>query len=342
VRSFDLREDAEFSLDDDSLADDSLADDSHNEKASDLPHWASYVEGVARLLDEELAGRLCGLDMAIESEVPIGAGLSSSAALELSVGMSFLVLSEACIDLQTDLRRLALAAQKAEHLYAGTRCGVMDQLTVAFGEKDRALLIDCRTLEIKSIELNISEFEIVVCNTNVAHQLAGSSYNERRAECDLGVLLLRERLPNIRSLRDVTFPEFHEFTALLPEKIARRCRHVLTENDRTRQAASALNRGAAKEFGALMLQSHRSLRDDFEVSCDELDAMVEIAMSHEAVAGARMTGGGFGGCTVNLVRRDAVGDFREFIEQTYKRQTGLTTDTYVVRADVGVREVQDH
>jgi galactokinase len=323
VRSFNLGEDTSFSLE--------------AEHTSGLPRWGRYVEGVARVLDEELEGRLCGLDMAIESDVPIGAGLSSSAALEISVGIAFLAASESVLDLQ----RLAVAAQRAEQIYAGTKCGLMDQLAVAFGEKDHALLIDCRTLEIKPIELNIPQYEIVVCNTNVKHDLATSAYNERRAECELGVSLLREGLPNIQSLRDVTSCEFEEFAGPLPEKIARRCRHVITENDRTLRAASALSEGNTKEFGNLMVQSHRSLRDDFEVSSEELDAMVEIAMSYETVAGARMTGGGFGGCTVNLVRCDKVDDFRKFVAEAYQRRTGITPHTYLVHADVGVQEVQD-
>ncbi|HCX31409.1 MAG TPA: galactokinase [Blastocatellia bacterium] len=321
VHSFDLDQEATFDL---------------RRRSIESKDWLRYIEGVARLL-QEMGFELAGADIAISSAVPMGAGLSSSAALELSIGLAFLRLAER----EVDLVQLALASQKAEHLYAGTKCGIMDQLTVAFGQKDHALLIDCRSLEVTPIELNLSEYSVVVCNTNVKHELAMSAYNERRAECERGVALLREKMPQIQALRDVNVAEFDEYANLLPEPIRRRCRHVVTENDRTLRAADTLRKGDVKQFGNLMLLSHRSLQNDYEVSCRELDVIVEIAMSYQGVAGARMTGGGFGGCTVNLVRRNAVVSFREFVESAYQHATGRQATSYVVKADDGVSEILD-
>jgi galactokinase len=320
VHSFDLGEEQAVDL---------------SQPSSAGKNWISYVEGIARVLIES-GLEPGGADLAISSTVPIGAGLSSSAALELSVGYSLLNLADSRID----LLQLALAAQKAEHEFAGTRCGIMDQLTVAFGQANRALLIDCRSLEISPVELNLGDYSVVVCNTNVKHDLATSAYNERRAECEAAVELFQQKIPGIRALRDVSIANFEQYGELLPDPIRRRCRHVVTENRRTLEAADALRVGDVVRMGNLMLQSHQSLKDDFEVSSPELDALVEIAMSHTGVAGARMTGGGFGGCTVNLVRNDAVTEFCERVRSDYQRVAGLRADTYVVTADAGVSEMK--
>jgi galactokinase len=320
VRSLDFGEEAMLSLDEGA---------SH-----ERPAWFRYVEGVARILNDELQLPLRGCDLAISSDVPMGAGLSSSAALEISTGLALWTLSGSNVN----ARNLALAAQRAEHVYAGTRCGIMDQFAAVFGQKDHALLIDCRSLEATPIKLQLPEHALVVCNTNVKHELADSAYNKRRAECELAVTQLRKGFPEIQSLRDVTVSDLLRSAELLPP-LDRRARHVVSENDRTRQAAAALADGNASEFGVLMKQSHDSLRDDFEVSCKELDTMVELAMSHEGVCGARMTGGGFGGCTVNLVRRDVVPEFCKFIAAAYERESALKSETYLVTADDGAHEI---
>ncbi|MDQ2936777.1 MAG: galactokinase [Acidobacteriota bacterium] len=320
VRSLDLGDEATFSLDD--------------KKTIRSRSWVDYVEGVCRVL-QDAGNEIAGADLAISSEVPIGAGLSSSAALEISVGLALLCLAEC----EVDLAQLALAGQRAEHIYAGTKCGIMDQLTVAFGQKNHALLIDCRSFQITPITLNIPDHAVVVCNTNVKHELASSAYNERRLECERAVALLREKIPTIRALRDVTPSDLEKYEDLLPEPLFRRCRHVVSENERTLRAAEALSEGNTKRFGSLMLRSHRSLRDDYQVSCSELDVMVELAMTHEGVAGARMTGGGFGGCTVNLVRREVVKSFSQHVGHSYERKTAITPTIYVVEAGDGVSEV---
>ena len=295
--------------------------------------WIRYIAGVAwTLIDGGL--NLCGADLLIDSNVPIGGGLSSSAALEVATGKALTAVAEVKID---DMS-LARAGQQAETVFVGANVGIMDQLTAVLGRKEHALLIDCRSLEAKPISLANLSATMIVCNTNVKHELASSAYNERRAECERGVEQLRQKLPHIRSLRDVTLSEFLKYERELPGVVRRRCRHVITENDRTLQAAEALQYGDLETLGSLMKASHESLRNDYEVSSAEPDAMVEIARRHQAVYGARMTGGGFGGCTINLVRPEAVDDINAFVRNEYRAATNIEPDISVVKADEGARE----
>ena len=295
--------------------------------------WAKYVAGVAWTLQNR-GITLRGADILIDSDVPIGGGLSSSAALEVATGTALTAIAGATIEPE----QLALAAQKAEHDFVGVKVGIMDQFAAAFGRKHHALLIDCRSLKTKQISLRNLNAAIVVCNTNVKHELASSLYNQRRAECEQGVELLRQRLPDIRALRDVSVTSFAAYENELPEPVRRRCRHIVTENDRTVRAASALERGDREQLGKLMRQSHESLRKDYEVSCRELDLMVEIASRHAAVLGARMTGGGFGGCTINIVRADELKSLAQTVAEEYRAATQIDPDIYVVSADDGARE----
>ena len=318
VRTLDLDDEAEFDLDE--------------PKVGLEKKWLAYVAGTAWVLRRRHF-RLCGADMMITSNVPIGGGLSSSAALEVATGKAFVSIAGTEIEPIV----LALAAQEAENVFVGARCGNMDQLTATLGKRDHALLIDCRSLETKHIQLNHLDAEIVVCNTNVKHDLATSAYNQRRLECEQGVEILKKKLPSITALRDVSIQEFAACEDDLPEPIRRRCRHVITENERTLLAADAFARGNKNELAKLMKLSHESLRDDYEVSCFELDTIVELAWSHRAVFGARMTGGGFGGCTVNLVAPQQVTDFGEFVTDEYRKATRIDTEIFAVRADDGVR-----
>lgn len=296
--------------------------------------WLDYVEGVAQAL-EESGVRLHGADLMICSDVPAGAGLSSSAALEVSVGLALTSVSGHALDKVA----LALAGQRAEHDYVGTKCGIMDQFVAALGRAGHALLIDCRSLEAVAVPLDTTNVAIVVCDTNIKHELSDSEYNVRRRECERGVQLLQEALPEIKALRDVTLADFARHEERLPEPIRRRCRHVITENERTLMAAEALRRGNLDLMGALMKESHLSLRDDYEVSCAELDLLVEIAGKFQDCLGARMTGGGFGGSTVNLVRREALGEFQQIINREYPRVTNITPGVYVSDAGDGAKEV---
>lgn len=297
--------------------------------------WLDYIEGVAQALLARGA-RLSGADLAVLSDVPEGAGLSSSAALEISVGLA--LLSGAGDEI--DRVQLALAGQQAEHTYVGTMCGIMDQYIAALGRAGNALLIDCRTLEAKHIPLDTAAAAIVICDSRVKHQLASSEYNTRRAECERAVALLREFLPGIRALRDVSVADFNRYGNHLPEPIKRRCRHVVTENERTLRAAEALGAGDLAAMGRLMAVSHQSLRDDYEVSCAELDLLVDAASALDGVYGARMTGGGFGGCTVNLVERSALPRFHETVTHQYRQSTGLTPHIYTSSASAGAAEIQ--
>ncbi|HKQ99027.1 MAG TPA: galactokinase [Pyrinomonadaceae bacterium] len=318
--SLNLNEGVEFDL------------DNRGEKRRGL--WLDYLEGVAWALERD-GTSLKGADLLIASDVPVGAGLSSSAALEVAVGMALSCVSGNTIDGV----ELALAGQRAEHEYVGTQCGIMDQYVAAMGVKGHALLIDCRSLIEVPVPLDTRDVAVVICDSRVKHELASSEYNTRRAECWRGVELLQEIMPEIRALRDVTTADFEQHEARLPEPIRRRCRHVVTENERTVAAVEALRRGDMEEMGRLMKLSHLSLRDDYEVSCAELDLLVEIAGSFDKCLGARMTGGGFGGSTVNLVRREALDEFQERISTEYPRTTNVTPGIYVSNAGDGAREI---
>lgn len=319
INSRDFSESAKFSLND--------------KEFSAQGDWVKYIFGVARVLEDQ-GVELAGANLVTNSNVPIGAGLSSSAALEISVGMALAGISGKSIE----LKRLALAGQAAEHKFVGTRSGIMDQFVAALGVEGHALLIDCRTLEAQPIPLKLADYTVVVCDTKVEHNLAASEYNKRRAECERAVEILREHLPEISHLRDVSTSDLKTFESVLPAPLDRRARHVVTENERTLAAAEALRADDVKVLGRLMNESHRSLRDDYEVSCQELDMMCEIAHSIEGVAGARMTGGGFGGCTINLVGTDTIDSFQDTIMRDYEKETGISPEIYLVNADAGVRE----
>jgi galactokinase len=241
---------------------------------------------------------------------------------------------------EVDRVTLARAGQEAEHTYVGTKCGIMDQMVAACGRRGHGLLIDCRSLETKQIPIESSTAAWVVCDTGVRHQLAFSAYNVRREECEEAVKSLLEARPGISALRDISKADLETYGARLPETIRRRCRHVVSENERTLAASVALPRGDFVEMGRLMYESHESLRNDYEVSCLELDTLADLARSIEGVFGARMTGGGFGGCTVNLVRRDAVDEFQEVIGREYQRVTGTSPVIYVAEASDAAGEIK--
>ncbi len=287
--------------------------------------WLNYVEGVAWAL-ERRGYRLRGINATIQSDIPEGAGLSSSAALEISFGLALLSIADRRFD-PTDLAR---AGQTAEHEFVGTKCGIMDQFVAVYGRRGNALFLDCRDLTFEHVPIDDPDVKIVVCHSGVKHELAGTAYNQRRDECRRGVELLRAFLPGISSLRDVGADEFAAVEHALPDPVRRRCRHVVTENERVVRSVAALHAGDFQTFGTLMTQSHASLRDDFEVSCKELDALTETALGIDGVLGARMTGGGFGGCTVNLVRSSRLDDFLKILPKRYAYDFGIRAETYVL------------
>jgi galactokinase len=303
--------------------------------ATKAGEWTDYVLGVA--LELAAAGHeVSGADMVIHGEVPIGSGLSSSAAIEVATAYALSAL--AGIDL--DLTSLAKICQAAENRFVGTRCGIMDQFVSARGHPGRALSLDCRSLAYELVPLP-EGVRLVVCNTMLRHSLATGEYNTRRRECETGVRHLAQSVPGIRALRDVTPHQLEQYGRDLPSLVYRRCRHVISENARVEESARALARGDMAAFGNLMYASHASLRDDYEVSCRELDLMVDIARATPGAVGARMTGGGFGGCTVNLVRDSEVRGFCESVSSAYGSATGKTPELYVCTPAAGVHEVRD-
>ncbi len=296
--------------------------------------WINYFEGIGRVLRTS-GYSIGGANLLIYSDVPVGAGLSSSAAIEIAVGMALTKIG----NVEIEKLQLALAGQRAEHEFVGTKSGIMDQFVVAFGRAHHALLIDCRALEAELIPLNLESCEIIVCNSGVKHSLAGSEYNTRREECEKGVELLREFLPEITALRDVGIGDFDRFAKHLPDVIRRRCRHIVTENARTLAAAEAFKKGNLETVGKLMSESHKSMRDDFEISCAELDALVSLAEKFDGANGSRMTGGGFGGCTINLVESERGDEFIEYISREYERATNRRAEIFRVEASSGASEI---
>jgi len=311
VHSIDFDQDASFALDDGGR---------RREEGS----WVEYLRGVAWALDD--AGRpTAGWDGVVAGDVPVGAGLSSSAALELATARAFSALS----GVVWQPVAMARVAQRAENEWVGVNCGIMDQLISAAGEAGHATLIDCRSLETRVVPIP-AHVAVVVLDTGTRRGLVGSAYNERRAQCEEAAALF-----GVPALRDVDITTFHARAAELDPVTRKRARHVVTENARTIEAASRLEDGNVVRFGELMNESHASLRDDFEVSRPELDAMVAIAREHDACFGARMTGAGFGGCAVALVESESAAEFAQGVGAAYERAVGVGPAVYVCDASAG-------
>jgi galactokinase len=295
--------------------------------------WSDYVAGVVSVLRDH-GCPIGGAELTIRSTIPRGAGLSSSAALEVATASALLAEAGQRVD------RLAMArwCQRAENEFVGARCGIMDQYVACFGEPGHALLLDCRALDSTRFPIP-SHVAIVILNTMVKHSIAAGEYNARREDCEAATAMLTSVLPRIRSLRDVTMDDLLTHGHNLPETTLRRARHVVNENSRTERAAEALRQGDLALVGRLMADSHNSLRDDYAVSCPELDLMVDLASSDPDVIGARMTGGGFGGCTVSLVERAGAERFVASMQQRYHAATGTRPDAWITVASGGVAEI---
>ena len=291
--------------------------------------WSDYVLGIAVML-AEIGHPSSGASLLVRGEVPIGAGLSSSAAIEVASALALMSLNGA----RLTLPEIAKLCQRAENVFIGARVGIMDQFVSCLGRAGHALLLDCRSLEYKLIPIP-ENVRLVICNTMVKHEHASGAYNQRRDECDEGVQILSEWYPNARALRDISVEQLEQHKAGMPATIYKRCLHVVSENQRVLEGARYLAAGDVGRFGGLMRESHRSLRDLFEVSCRELDIMVEIAESLEGYCGGRMTGGGFGGCTVNLVKSADASRFAAQISERYQAATGIKPDIYVCSAANG-------
>lgn len=303
---------------------------------NDAMLWANYVQGMAWSL-EQAGLRLVGMDAVLSGNVPRGSGLSSSAAVEVGAAHAFMAASGELARLSGP--EIARAAQRAENEYVGVNCGIMDQFISVLGRENHALLIDCRTLTYELIPMP-AEAALVIGNTRASRSLASSAYNERRQECETGVALLEPMLPGIRALRDVTSAQLEEHKALLPQTIYRRCRHVVTENERVLQTVEAFRRDDLVTVGQLMNASHESLRDDYAVSSAALDAMVEAMRSVPGCYGARLTGAGFGGCAVALVEPGAEQLMADTIFEQYPKATNIWPEVYTTRAADGARVMQ--
>lgn len=320
---------------------------------SETPAWSNYLKGVAHLLQTQILNKightLQGMSAVISGNVPIGAGLSSSAALSVASSLAFLggcglQIADTSINTKSDVSviqlpptELAALCQRTEHEFAGVNCGIMDPTISLLGKTDHALFLDCRSLEYRHVPLNLEDILLVICNTNVKRELASSEYNKRRAECERGVEIMQQWMPNITSLRDVTLEDFKKYEVELPQITQKRCRYVVEENTRVQTAVNALTTKDISTFGTLMNESHAGLRDAYEVSCDELNVLTDIAQSIDRVIGARMTGAGFGGCTVNLIYQDAVETLRNRVMKEYTQRTGIEPDIYVCNVGDGAR-----
>jgi galactokinase len=278
--------------------------------------WGDYVAGVA--VELERAGfAIPSCRIYIQSDVPGGAGLSSSASLEVATALSLLA------DREMDRLEIARLCRRAESSFVGMPCGIMDQYASLFGQADSAIQIDCRSLESETVHLP-SNLRVVVVNSRVKHELGNSAYRQRVQECQEAIHAIRKFIPSVRSLRDVVWADFKNIESSLPETPRKRARHVITDNNRVLQFAEAARRSDLAEMGRLFVASHHSARNDYEISCEELDFLVGSACAMDGVYGARMTGGGFGGCTVNLLAPEATEKFRQELTTRYQNQFGIT------------------
>lgn len=298
--------------------------------------WTNYPAGVAWALQGRGFRIQGGLDVLVWGDIPAGAGLSSSASLEVVTGLA---LKEMFGFLELTMTDLALIGQYAENNFNGMNCGIMDQFAVAMGRKNRAIFLDTSTLDYQYVNVELEHARIVITNSMVKHSLVDSGYNARRRESETALHDLQQAA-DIRSLGELTEEEFEKLKGAVADPVCRkRARHAVYENRRTIRAVEALNAGRIEEFGKLMNESHISLRDDYEVSCEEVDALVECAWELPGVIGSRITGGGFGGCTVSIVENDAVEQFRETVIRKYREKTGLTAEIYVADIGDGAREL---
>lgn len=286
--------------------------------------WIEYFKGVAWSL-QQAGHKLKGWEGVVLGDVPVGAGLSSSAALELAVARAFAAVG----DIPWDPVTMACLGQRAENDWVGMRCGIMDQLVSAAGQAGHAILIDCRTLDIEPVPLP-AQLAVVVLDTGTRRGLVDSAYNERRQQCETTAEFFK-----VRALRDVDLDRFQQLSGELEEPMRRRARHVITENQRTLEAAEAMRRGDIETLGRLMQESHASLRDDYEVSSDALNTMVELALTQRGCYGARMTGAGFGGCAMAIIDRTSAEAFAAAVAGQYQATTGHTPAVYVCQATDG-------
>lgn len=297
--------------------------------------WPNYLMGV---VDQLIKARykIKGFNCVVSGDIPIGAGLSSSAGIEsgLAFALNFI------FDLKIDNISLVKLAQNAENEFVGVRCGIMDQYVNIFGKKDNALRIDCRSLEYKYYPFNHHNVSIVLFDTRVSHSLASSEYNRRREECNEGIAIIKKYYTNVTHLRDVSVDMLDECKKRMRQMIYQRCKYVVEENDRVLRACTMLEKGDLKAFGSYMDQTHEGLSHDYEVSCEELDYLVELVRDNSQVYGSRMMGGGFGGCTINLIENDFVDTISNKVKKEYKKRFGIEANVYVIKINGGTNIIE--
>lgn len=298
--------------------------------------WANYLLGVYAQFKKN-GYVLGGVDCVFSSDIPMGAGLSSSAAIENGFAFALDKIFNTGIG-KLDLVKMA---QQAEHEYAGVQCGIMDQFASMFGQKSHAIKLDCRTLEYSYANIDLTDYSIVLCDTKVKHELASSEYNLRRKECERGVKILQKHHKNITALRDVSLQMLEQYKSEFDPVVYKRCTYVVKENKRVEEAFRALQKNNMQQFGELMYKSHEGLRNEYEVSCKELNLLYEIARGSGDVAGARMMGGGFGGCTINIVKQDKLESFTEKVNKAYSDVTGVYPEIITVKIDDGTGLVNE-
>jgi galactokinase len=299
-------------------------------EAGEKGDWPEYVKGVAWSLENE-GLQLRGANLVFAGNIPLGGGLSSSASLEVLLAYALLD----CSDIDLERREIALACQRAEAEFVGVQCGIMDQYAITCGSRDQALMLDCRSQDFERVGLPVQAAFLLV-HSGIRHHLAAGSFNSRRNECRQAVEILASVIPGLESLRDLEMDQLENHRKLLTEELFRRCRHVVTENLRVGYAREALESGNVRRLGKLMSASHNSLRDDFEVSCPELDLLVDIANECEGLWGSRMMGGGFGGCTISLVDVDMAEQVAKTIKARYARNSGREPWLHIVGPAAGV------
>lgn len=297
--------------------------------------WANYLLGVIAQI-KKVDKTVSGIDCVFGGNIPLGAGLSSSAAMETGFAYSLNELFE----LGFSKIELVKMSQMAEHEYAGVKCGIMDQFASVFGLKGKVIQLDCQSLDYKHFPINLKGFDILLCDTQVKHSLASSEYNTRREECEKGVGIISQDHPNVKSLRDVSLDMLHSYQSKLAPIVYKRCKYVVEENQRLLKGCQALSEGKVEEFGELMFQTHAGLRDDYEVSCIELDILEEIARADSNVIGSRMMGGGFGGCTINIVKSEASEDFIETVTANYLMKSKRELKVYRVQIENGTSIIE--
>jgi len=330
------RADRTFRMYSENFADLGVMEFTLDELVNDKKHdWANYPKGVIKMFVEEGFKIDSGFDFLVSGNIPNGAGLSSSASIEMLTGI---VLKD-LFHLSIDPIAMALLGKKVENLFIGVNSGIMDQFAVAMGKKDNAILLDCNTLKYDYVPVVLKDEVIVIANTNKRRGLADSKYNERRAECDEALAELQTKLP-IKALGELSIEEFEANKDLIKSPIRqKRAKHAVYENQRTLKAQKELSAGNLAEFGKLMNQSHISLRDDYEVTGVELDTLAAFAWEQSGVVGSRMTGAGFGGCTVSIVKKDKVDDFIKNVGEAYKNKIGYAADFYIAAVSEGARKL---